>query len=265
MRRTLFLTVLVVMSCSESSDPPAFVLPCRISKIVTTVSNIGGVQLAKYTQSFTYDSEFFLSKETDLNEIPGFPDVTYDLNYLYIGGEVASITQSTQTATWNHDNGLVKTIVNGTTTSYSFAYDASGQLTAWNGTYNPVTHTVSLIAVYNGENIASAHLTQIFGSSGIDVTYNFSLYDTKNNPYKLLAEATSQTAFHTGIDGGVDYWVLSFNNPASLTYTGSVAPGTTTFTYVYNARQYPTKIIGVQVDPITTTIIVKDFEYTNCN
>lgn len=181
--------------------------------------------------------------------------------------QVISITESgapTLTITYTYDaNGDLKTgsFSDGTSANYTFdsnhqliqqeyepgdnvvtfAYNSSGQhistiytgpgcsgtcTTTWNYTYpDTTTHNASLLTVTNGPSTE---------------TYAY-LYDDKVNPFKLVLYAS------TGSD----------NNITQVIFSNNGSPVTTSYTYEYNDRGYPTKKTSSDGSTETFTYVCK--------
>ena len=93
---------------------------------------------------------------------------------------------------------------------------------------------------YSGDNVSSVQYTGVYGGDTNNVTYTYSNYDSKNNFWLLLKQAT-KNPFATGFLESIDAQFISVNNVGTIVHSEQ----TETFEYgAYNSAGYPTSIIN---------------------
>jgi len=263
---SVVLICLLAISCSKKSDPgPTY--GCLITKSVLSYS--GGSQAALYE----YDGNGILTKYTLTIANTGSPTLVEVFTYAYANGAVSSVTQAIQggattMATWTVDASrrVIKIVINGTPGGESnYTYDGDNNFKSLVSKSGSSTNTVT--AQFGSGQLQS--FTQDVNTPHITINnpYTFSGFDSKNNPWSLLATATGQKFFTTTIYGDVRPEFLFTSNPTKdefdyRTNGGQNDHGSDTYTYEYNAKNYPTKITRVQAG---ATPVVTTFEYSNCN
>ena len=260
---SIFIIILLAGSCSPKSDP---VPPCLLTKKTATYQ-IGSALSYTTTDTYTHDTNYSLVTWTQVVTQPSpATNVTYTYTYSYNSGKVVDVkytfsgSTTAITSTWTNENGhLTKVSVPTYLATSLYTYDSQGRLTNWDYTSTSVNFiSQSKVVTFDANgNLATSKVTEA-GSPAVTTTY--SGYDSKNNPYALLARAMGQPYFFSRLEGFPNDDFLSKNNPGS----GSIVTGVPayTYTYEYNAKGYPTKSIRTEPFPATLTTV---FEYQNCD
>ncbi len=226
---------------------------CKITSI--TYSNTKGNCDKMDSYNFFYNSDGKISKA-----VSSFISLTYAYNTSgKLAGIAGSFSGSGDSGTGNIEFSYAGDVM----TSYKVKESVtSGGKTA--------TSTENVVFSYSGKSITSiVNTSTSTGSSASSDTdtfvytegnittrtnrytccnnlsgtnaYQFKNYDTKKNPYALLAQLTgSPVSFmYGGLDDFFAFFSLSANNPGTRV-DGTAS--TRTYSYVYNAQNYPTQI-----------------------
>jgi hypothetical protein len=182
--------------------------------LITTATQPDDVDHFAFTETYSYQNGL-LSQVSGTGDIADFPPpVDYVHDFVYQDGKL-STKKTNQTK-------------DGVPSYHRYAY-----------------HT------YNGDNLAVLKVeSSTANENGTSVC---SGYDSKKNPYLLLAKAMGNQIFY--FDGAL----VSKNNVSKVLRDDGYM---ITYSYEYNANGYPSKITKVDPDFGTT---VDTFEYTNCN
>jgi hypothetical protein len=274
----MLLFVLLVMtgvSCSKSDTTPV-VPPCLVKKISTVITNPGSSGVTTIIDTYDYDSGNKLTKDTRSYSATGSSSFTDVIVYNYTSGAISSTTYgSGDNVTWTVQNGkaIKTTEVSGTSTgTIDITYSSDGKLSNWHygSTPNQVELGYTPTFDVNGNVTKDETFLKIISSGSTSHNSDsrtYSGYDSKNNPYSLLAQSMG-LSYYFQSDGG--YWLEGYskNNPGSYVdiYKDVVNGGTQTsnytYTYEYNSKNYVTKSTKSAPGQSTTTTT---FEYTNCN
>jgi len=259
------------MSCSKKSDPAPSTptLGCLVTKSTITFNDGSNSQ----TSEFKYDANGILTSYTLTSINPGSANVVKVYTYTYTSGVLSSVTEaiqggSTTTAAWTNDaSHRVTKIVTPTSpaTEATFNYDSDGNFK--NTVITQGSGSTTLAAQYANAQLTSFTVNSASPGFTLNSTYTYSSFDLKNNPWSLLATATGQKFFTNTITGNVNPEYVFKSNPGKdeydQTFTSSSNHGSDTYTYEYNAKNYPTKITRLQAG--SSSPLVTTFEYSNCN
>lgn len=255
---TILLTVFL-FSCSKSGEPtPA--KACLLSKMTSTSTGPSGSSV--WIETFDYNSDHLLIKHTQ--ELAGSSSPPAVYTYTYTDGEISKTESSYGTSSsWAHEGGRVKSIAYSASFNvYTtvFEYDGHGRLSKWTQTNDGNAIVATSEYSYDGNgNITSNHHMVKNGAIVIDdLTSTLAGFDTKQSPYLLLAQATSQPYFHFSWDGLFEDLYLTKSNPSSYT---SLNGAVTNCTYTYNSSDYPAT--STEINSGVTTVTV--FDYINCD
>lgn len=224
------------------------------------------------TTEFTYGSDGNVSSQIIIEE-------TYraETNFYYAAGKMvrALSTWSEATTTTTSDvfisydaGGKVNRIDEkniGSSWNYTdvstFTYDGLGKLSKIiekdQSSIDGAVSTNEECFTYTGTN-----LTKYAECNDSRYVYNYSLYDSKSNPGKLLLKAFgNQAALVHHFADGVGH-LASENNAGKLEYFYSGATYTYTYTYnEYNGKGFPVKITETDINDIEIIALT----YSNCN
>jgi hypothetical protein len=269
--------ILLAISCSKKDDTvtPA-VPPCLVKKITTSFGYPGSTAVTTYVDTYDYDSDNKLSKVTSAFSATGSPSSNTVAVYNYTNGILSSITYAGSTSNWTVQNGRVVkiTTVAGTTTStIDINYTSDGKLTNWHFGQVPDVVEMGYTPTFDISGNVSKDETflKIKSQSGLSSNSDsrtYSGYDSKNNPYSLIAQSMGVSYYFLYNGGGYRLEGYGKNNPGTILdiYKDLVNNQTVTFTYnytyEYNTKNYVTKSISSATGQVTTTT---NFEYTNCN
>ena len=231
----LFVSILTFTSCTpdDPATPPAVIGGVLPSKIVSTYS---GGQV--YTSTFTYSGnkivEELITPATDVSKI----------KYTYTGDNITKIERYAGPTfdafggeILTYENGKVKTITdiavagyNGDLQKDTYAYNTDGTVTITSSMINQATGVETANGRQMRLTFANENLIKTESISGgvVGQVTNYT-YDTGRNK-----------AFKNVI--GFDQTYAQGNLRLSTVYVGSSNPGET-FTYSYNANNYPSQVV----------------------
>ena len=265
----LITLIAVCAGCSRKSDPNP-TTGCLLTKRILSA---GG---STTTDVFEYDAKGILIKYTETIASTGSATITKIYTLEYANGSVSAITKvagtTTTVATWTVDaNFRVIKITEGTSnppaSESTYTYDGDGNLKTW--TNKAGTSTITLNAVFGSGQLTSATADVVTAGSSSNQPFNYSNFDSKNSPYSLLAKATGQHFFISDTNGNVNPEFLFKSNPGITESDYRTSGGQNdhielTFTYEYNAQNYPTRITQTQTGSSSPPAAFT-FEYSNCN
>lgn len=265
----LIALIIIFAGCSRKSDPtPA--TGCLLTKRVLSTSG------STITDVFEYDANGILIKYTETIASTGSTTITKIYTLEYANGSVSTITKTVggvaTVATWTVDaNFRVIRITEGTSnpaaSESTYTYDGDGNLKTWINKAG--TSTITLNAVFGSGQLTAATADVVTPGSSSNQPFSYSNFDSKNSPYSLLAKATGQHFFISDTNGNVNPEFLFKSNPGISesdyrTSTGQNDHIQLTFSYEYNAQNYPTKITQTQTGSSSSPAVFT-FEYSNCN
>lgn len=254
---------LITLHCNgilTAIDRSKITSSCLVSKITIDYSYNSNPYSS--STSYTYDSEGKLIS------------ITGPINFTYENGLVKTRSQFTGSAyqfseTWSYTGAKLSRVSGGgrvapldtLTYTVDFVYDGS-KINYFNKvsmqTGNARTSKQSY--VYSGDNVATAKFEY---SDAPTQNVFYAKYDTKHNPYLLLAKAIGNQSFYCYQTTQPIY--ISRNNLGVATNEDG---STITYSYEYNANGYPSKITAVNSKPLNPgegNTSVYTFEYINCN
>jgi YD repeat-containing protein len=256
----LLFVAFAFASCSNSDT----VIPrhCLLTKSIDSLID-GGVTIAVYVDEFTYDSENKLIKMTS-SSINSTTTTVVHYNYSYTNGMISSMsyedtnnTANNYTANWTNENGRVTKITSPKFTT-TFTYDVAGNLT--HTALDAGDFDASFLRTYGTDkNMTDSHLVETWTGGGLTFDASYPGYDTKSNPFTLVATAMGQPYYFPRGEGFADDRFLFKNNP-----TKQLGDMVADFDYQYNTKNYPTKAI-VTPSSGSTIVVKKTFEYANCD
>ena len=217
---------LIIVGCSKKDPAPII---CYLT------TNVFG----SITDTYTYNDKNQVISITESGTPTLIITYTYDANGDLKIGSFSDGTTYVYTFDGNHQ--LIKREYLAGDNVATFAYNSTGQhistvyegpgcsgtcTTTWTYAYpNTTTHNASLVTVNNGVSTE---------------TYAYQ-YDSKFNPFKPVLYSS------TGSD----------NNVTQLIFSNNGSPITTSYTYEYNERGYPTKKTGSDSSVETFTYVCK--------
>ncbi|MEJ0057334.1 MAG: hypothetical protein WDN75_17765 [Bacteroidota bacterium] len=273
MKRLVFLlwfSLIFGFSCSKKEAAPVIVVipkPCLLTGITIVQEIYSTVTI------FTYNTENRLIsvKETQSN---GKDNVASIVNYKYTNGVLVSARATTldntplnNEAFWTVQNGRVlKSEGNGLTVDIGYNAERiqSWQLKVSNGTeisYSPVIDADGNLKTdfYTYKQVAPTTYEE-------STTFAFSNFDSKNNPYGLIAKAMGVSYFFKETGARYMTEAISKNNPATVqkitTFPYGIQTSAYQYAYQYNTNDYVTQSTATAVGLPT---IITTFEYSNCN
>jgi len=264
----LLLMFLAATSCSKKDAAPV-VQPCAVTKTTVTMTFSNGAVNVN-TTTYEYNADLTLAQATLVYTytLSGAAPVstTTVTKYTYSGGALASASAGTAQTTWTNTGGAVTKISGsgGTTppivlVTEDFTYDAQGKLSliTYQDNLGVGTKLITNLAFDASANLQTYKREIILGGVSQGLLPNSYTFDTKNNPYSLLAKAIKQPYFHSGVFGEPNETYYSKNN-IMASNSGTSFP--TTYTYEYSEAGYPTKMVQTSLGITTTTL----FEYQLC-
>ncbi|MEJ0057335.1 MAG: hypothetical protein WDN75_17770 [Bacteroidota bacterium] len=272
----LFVVLIITgVSCSKSDTTPV-VPPCLVKKISTVITDPGSSQVTTIIDTYDYDSGNKLIKNTRNFSSTGSPSTNEVIVYNYANGAISSTTYgSGDNFTWTVQNGKAVKVssVRGTaTTAIDITYNGDGRLSNWHfgSVPNQVEMGYTPVFDLNGNVSKDETFLKIISSGGNSSSSDsrtYSGYDSKNNPYSLLAQSMG-LLYYFQPEGG--YWIEGYgkNNPGTcVDITKDLVIGNSqtynyAYTYEYNSKDYVTKSIRSATGQSTVTTT---FEYTSCN
>lgn len=112
-----------------------------------------------------------------------------------------------------------------------------------------ISQTIQSDISYSGNNISTWKFSTIFPSTPpitlppIVITYNFSNYDAKINPFATLPEVYNIISMHYGTQFQ-SFSGISANNYTKENLVTDYGSDSTAFTYTYDSDSYPTKAVS---------------------
>lgn len=268
-RFALLCLFVLALGCSKKNDP-APVTGCQVSSITTAFT--GGGQ---WSQKYTYSGNSVSSLQFQV--VDNTSTTTSNFTYTYDGS--GRLTQVALVGTPQASDMASATITYSGTSTYPSVVKA----TLGDGSYNQTTYT------YNSTQQVTQSVSNYFDASSNTTTSSYQTfsypntttmnYSTVENYPGLPADgkasvATFEYTYDTKSNplSGYDLVGATFsttNNVLTYKATSHTDSGdfssTTTYTYLYNSKGYPTKKTYpfTNLDPNSTVTIT--FSYTNCN